>query len=53
LVVLSGLIFALLIGLSYLFMLHVGLVGVGYAWIASYGIGAVIVGLMVRREGWV
>ena len=53
LVVLSGLIFALLTGLSYLFMLHFGIVGVGYAWIASYGIGAVIVGLMVRREGWV
>ncbi|RZN35150.1 MAG: polymerase [Methanophagales archaeon ANME-1-THS] len=52
LVALSGLIFALLIGLSYLFMLHAGIIGVGYAWLASYGIGAVLVGLLVKREGW-
>jgi hypothetical protein len=46
LVALSGLLFALLIGF-YLFMLHVGILGVGYAWVASYGMDAVIVGVMV------
>lgn len=53
LVLLSGLIFALLIGLSYLFLLRSGIVGVGYAWVVSYGVGAALVGLLVRREGWV
>lgn len=52
-VILSGLVFALLIGLSYPFMLQFGIVGVGYAWVASYGIGASVVGGMVWRAGWV
>ena len=31
------------------FILAFGIVGVGYAWIVSYGIGAVIVGVIVKR----
>lgn len=53
LVLLSGLIFGLLIGLSYPFMLRFGIVGVGYAWVASYALGAVIIGIMVWRNGWI
>jgi O-antigen/teichoic acid export membrane protein len=53
LVLLSGLIFTLLVGLSYPFMLHFGIVGAGYAWVVSHTIGAVIVGVMVKREGWI
>jgi hypothetical protein len=51
LVVMSGLLFALLIDLSYPHMLRFGITGVGYTWVASYGIGAVIGGVMVRRAG--
>jgi Na+-driven multidrug efflux pump len=53
LVLLSGLIFGLLLGLRYLFMLVFGVVGIGYAWVVSYAIGAVVVGVMIKREGWV
>jgi O-antigen/teichoic acid export membrane protein len=53
LVLLSGVIFILLLGLGYIFMLMFGIVGVGYAWVASYGIGAGLVGIEVKREGWV
>lgn len=52
LVLLSSLIFVLLIGLSYIFMAMFGIVGVGYAWMVSYGIGSVVVGVFVWREGW-
>jgi hypothetical protein len=34
-------------------MLHFGIVGMGYARVASYGIGAVIGGVIVRRVGWI
>jgi len=30
------------------FMLWFGIVGVGYAWVASYAVGAVVVGVIVR-----
>lgn len=53
LIMISGLIFVLLITLSYFFMLEFGIEGVGYAWIAGYGIAAFVVGVVVRREGWV
>ena len=53
LVVLSGLFFALLVGLSYAFMLAFGLGGIGYAWMLSYGIGVAVVGAMVWREKWI
>jgi hypothetical protein len=38
LILLSGLLCALLIGLSYPFMLRFGIAGVGYSWVASSGI---------------
>ncbi len=50
LILLSALIFALLLGLAYTFMLKFGIVGVGYAWIVSYGLGSLIVGAMVKKE---
>ena len=52
-VVLSGVVFVLLVGLGYVFMLMFGVVGVGYAWLAGNGVGCVCVGVMVWREGWV
>ena len=51
-VVLTGLVFGLLIGLGYVFMVMFGVVGVGYAWLVANGVGSVCVGMMVWREGW-
>lgn len=53
LMLLSSLLFVLLIGLSYIFMHMFGIVGVGYAWMVSYGIGSVVVGVTVWRNKWV
>jgi len=53
LIFLSALIFVLLIGLSYVFMLEFGIIGVGYAWIVGYGLSSLVVGRMVWRERWV
>lgn len=53
LVLLSGLVFALLIGSGYVFMLWFGIVGVGYAWVMSYSVGASMAGVMVWKDGWV
>jgi len=53
LVLLSGVVFALLLCLSYAFILAFGIVGVGYAWVVSYAVGAAVVVVMVWRERWV
>jgi Na+-driven multidrug efflux pump len=53
LILLSGLIFSLLIGFGYVFMLSYGVTGIGYAYVTGYGIGAIAVGVMVWREKWV
>jgi len=48
LILLGALIFALLPGLSYAFIPKVGLLGVGYAWMISYGVSGLVVGLFVK-----
>lgn len=53
LVIVSGTIFLILIGSSYTFMLKYGLLGVGYAWILSYIIGAIIVICLIWKEKWI
>jgi len=50
LVILSGLVCAVLLSLSYVFMLEFGIVGIGYAWVASYAFGAVVMGVIVLGE---
>ncbi|MEA1998343.1 MAG: polymerase [Euryarchaeota archaeon] len=49
-VVLSGVIGGLLVGLGHVFMHMFGIVGVGYAWVASYGIGSMVVGMIVWKK---
>ena len=49
LIVIGLLIFILLIGFSYIFMLKFGIVGVGYAWIVSYFAGSIFVILKIRK----
>ena len=53
LILLSALIFILITGLSYTFMLEFGIIGVGYAWMAGYGLSSLVAGVMVWRERWV
>lgn len=47
---LSGIIFVLLIGLAFLLIPVLGIEGIGYAWIISYGIGALIIIIQVFRK---
>ena len=42
-ILVSGIIFLLLIGLSYPLMLKFGIIGVGYAFILSYLVGTIII----------
>ena len=53
LVLLSGFVFVLLIGLSYIFMLMFGIVGVGYAWMVSSGIGSLVIGASIWKNRWI
>ncbi|RJS75275.1 polysaccharide biosynthesis protein, partial [Methanophagales archaeon] len=53
LIFLSALIFVLLVGLSYVFMLEFGIIGIGYAWMAGYGLSSLVVGAMVWKKGWI
>ncbi|AKB19814.1 MULTISPECIES: polysaccharide biosynthesis C-terminal domain-containing protein [unclassified Methanosarcina] len=48
--VLSGIICVLLIGFSYLLIPTLGILGIGYAWIISYGVGALIIAIRVWRN---
>ncbi len=52
-VVLSGVICGLVVGLGYVFMTIFGVIGVGYAWVVGNVVGSVYVGVMVWRNGWV
>ena len=52
LILLGALIFALLLGLSYIFMPKLGLPGVGYAWIISYGVSGVVFTGFAKNTGW-
>lgn len=53
LILLSGFVFTLLIGLGYFFMLRFGLIGIGYAWITSYIICILMIGIKIFKEGWI
>lgn len=53
LVVISGLVGGLLIILGYVFLVIFGIIGIGYAWVISYGIGSLIVLTLIWKEGWV
>lgn len=48
--VLSGIIFVLLIGFAYLFLPILGILGIGYAWIISYGVGALIIAIRLWKN---
>ena len=45
-------IFVLFMGMSYLFMTHIGIVGVGVALLLTYAIVDVIIRGLAKVEGW-
>jgi len=49
-VFLNLLIFILLISLSYIFANKFGLVGIGYAWVISYGINSFLILIIIREK---
>lgn len=48
LILLGALIFVLLLGLSYTLMPKLGLLGIGYAWMISYGVGSLVVAVFAK-----
>lgn len=42
-----------LLGLSYILMQRNGILGAGYAWLATYVIIMLVIGWMAKREGWI
>ena len=46
-------IFVLFMGMSYLFMTHIGIVGVGVALLLTYAIVDVIIVGLAKLEGWI
>ncbi len=52
LVVLSGFVSIALLGLGYALMNRFGLIGMGYAWFATYAAGTLLVGLILKKKGW-
>lgn len=53
LVIISGLLFIMIIGLSYTLMPLFGIIGVGYAWIISYALTSLLIGVFVKKEKWI
>lgn len=52
-VVMNLLRFVLLLGLSYLFLIRCGIIGVGYAWAITYTIMGIGIAVFVKRKGWI
>ena len=53
LVVLSGFISIALLALGYTLMNRFGLIGMGYAWLATYVAGTLLVGAILMKRGWI
>lgn len=45
--------FVLLMSLSYIFIQKFGIVGVGYAWMITYGVLSIGIVLILRKVGWI
>lgn len=50
---LNAIRFVFLLGSSYILMQWFGIMGAGYAWIATYGTISIIIGWMVWRKAWI
>lgn len=52
-VILNLILFLLLPSLSYFFILKFGIVGIGYAWIVTYGIIDLYIIILIKKAGWI
>ncbi|MCK9298781.1 MAG: oligosaccharide flippase family protein [Methanoculleus sp.] len=52
LIILSSFISVALLGLGYTMMNQFGLIGMGYAWLATYVAGTLLVGIVLKKKGW-
>jgi len=52
LIILSSFISVALLGLGYTMMNRFGLIGMGYAWLATYVAGTLLVGIVLKKKGW-
>lgn len=52
LIIISGFVSIALLGLGYALMHQFGLIGMGYAWFATYAGGTVLTGFILWRKGW-
>lgn len=53
LLIISGFVSVALLGLGYTLMHRFGLIGMGYAWFATYAAGTLLTGMILRRKGWI
>lgn len=52
LIILSGFVSVALLGLGYTMMNRFGLIGMGYAWLGTYVAGTILVGVILKKKGW-
>ncbi|PKL62078.1 MAG: polysaccharide biosynthesis protein [Methanomicrobiales archaeon HGW-Methanomicrobiales-2] len=53
LIILSSFISVALLALGYTLMNRFGLIGMGYAWLGTYVAGTFLVGIILKKKGWV
>ena len=53
LIIISGFVSVALLGLGYTLMHRFGLIGMGYAWFATYAMGTLLTGVILRKKGWI
>ena len=53
LMIVSGFISVALLGLGYTMMNRFGLIGMGYAWFGTYAAGTVLIGVILKKKGWI
>ncbi|WP_292730574.1 lipopolysaccharide biosynthesis protein [Methanoculleus sp.] len=53
LIILSSFISVALLGLGYTLMNRFGLIGMGYAWLTTYVAGTLLVGIILKKKGWI
>lgn len=53
LIILSSFISVALLALGYTLMNRFGLIGMGYAWLGTYAAGTLLVGIILKKKGWI
>lgn len=53
LIIISGFVSVALLGLGYTLMHQFGLIGMGYAWFATYAAGTLLIGVILWKKGWI